>query len=249
MKLYKIRDWDRLFENNRSRELKKVNWVVVPNKHDGETYATLMRHERAAEIFSAWVLLLQIASKCSPRGTLIKGDGTPHTPHSAAVKSQAPAGWFVLALDYLESNTDWLEVEDVMVNPAPDCGNPARRDEEGKGKKGMEGKGKEGNGDDASLLLKSIFDSWNSLKMFPRCLVISDKRRRSLEVRLRDPFFRQNWKAAIERVKHSQFCQGENQRGWRATFDWFIQPDTCLKIMEGKYDTNRTIRKDEEPTL
>lgn len=159
MKLYKIRDWDKYFENNRSRELKCVNWVVVPNKHDGENYSLLMRHQKAAEIFSAWVLMLQIASKCIPRGVLIKGNGAAHSPHSLAAKSQAPAGWFELAIDYLCEHTDWLEVIELTDSKelkcgiiAPQCGITARRDEEGKGMEGKEGKGRE---------LLSETPSWN----------------------------------------------------------------------------------------
>lgn len=38
------------------------------------------------------------------------------------------------------------------------------------------------------------------------------------------------------RIQKSSFCQGKNDRGWVASFDWFIRPDTVVKIMEGKYD-------------
>lgn len=95
---------------------------------------------------------------------------------------------------------------------------------------------------DASLSLSSqireIFDAWNELGTVPKCLVVSDKRRQSLKVRLNDPFFLANWREAMRKVKESRFCQGESGRGWRASFDFFIAPDSVPKIMEGKYDNN-----------
>lgn len=84
--------------------------------------------------------------------------------------------------------------------------------------------------------IMEIHEAWNNQNRVPRCLVISDKRRRMIEARLRDPFFVANWKSAIQRCINSPFCCGKSDRGWRASFDWFITPDVVAKIMEGKYD-------------
>lgn len=92
---------------------------------------------------------------------------------------------------------------------------------------------------DASLSLSEVFEEWNQTAdntKLPKCLQVSDKRRRLLEARLLEPFFLQNWRAALARLKSSDFCKGRSERGWKATFDWFIQPDSVIKIMEGKYD-------------
>ena len=86
--------------------------------------------------------------------------------------------------------------------------------------------------------LQEVFDAWNALPgVFPQCLLLSDKRRRTLQIRLREPFFAGAWRDALARLSASRFAQGENDRGWRASFDWFITPDVVQKIMEGKYDT------------
>lgn len=90
--------------------------------------------------------------------------------------------------------------------------------------------------------LKEVFDAWNANPLFPGCLVLSDKRRRFLQVRLHDAFFEANWKAALAKLAASKFCLGNNDRGWRANFDWFIQPDSVAKIMEGKYENNGSTR-------
>ena len=92
----------------------------------------------------------------------------------------------------------------------------------------------------APLPISQVFDEWNKLDVVPKCLLVSDKRRRLLEIRLREPFFAANWKPAMDKIKTSKFCQGDNDRGWKASFDWLLQPDTCAKLMEGKYDRTQT---------
>ena len=42
--------------------------------------------------------------------------------------------------------------------------------------------------------------------------------------------------AALDRVRSSSFCRGQNDRGWRADLDWFLRPDTVTKLLEGKYE-------------
>jgi hypothetical protein len=112
-KLYKIRDWETLFENNRSRKIDALTWVPIPNRHDGENFSMIMQHPGGAMIFSAWILMLQVASKCVPRGTLLKTNRQPHTPESLSAKCRCPAVWFETAFEFLERQTDWLEVEDI----------------------------------------------------------------------------------------------------------------------------------------
>lgn len=148
MKVYSIRDWGKIFENNRSRELKSLDWVPIPNNHDGENFSAIMQHPKGAEIFAAWVLIVEVASRCDPRGTLLRGGGKPHNSQSLSLKTRAPEKWFTTAFYFLESNTDWLDVKEVpdetassCGNPAPNCGNPASGCLEGKG---IEVKGNEG---------------------------------------------------------------------------------------------------------
>lgn len=88
----------------------------------------------------------------------------------------------------------------------------------------------------SSADIKSVFEAWNALGTVPKCLLISDARRRKLEIRLREPFFSANWQAALAKIKVSSFCQGAGSTGWKASFDWFLQPDSAAKTMEGKYD-------------
>lgn len=87
--------------------------------------------------------------------------------------------------------------------------------------------------------LVEVLDAWNKTAEksgLPKCLLMSDKRRRHLTSRIRNEFFIKNWKAALVNISKSPFCLGVSERGWRASFDWFITPDAVAKVMEGKYD-------------
>jgi hypothetical protein len=238
VKLYKIRDWAAIFENNRSRTVKDLAWVPIPNRHDGENYSLIMAQKNASEIFAAWVLMLQVASRCHPRGSLVRDNQKPHTPLTLSTKTRAPEKWFEIALNFLEKETDWLEIEidcqsydsQVSVSAHP-------TDEEGKG---TEGKGREVSAPSFSAEMAEIFNQWNSNLKLTRCLILSDKRRQVLRARLGIPFFRKNWREAISKVVVSEFCNGANDRKWKASFEWFISPDAVVKIMEGKYDNKKT---------
>jgi hypothetical protein len=145
MTTYRIRDWARNFENNRTRELKKMDWVPVPNKHDGDGFTELLDHENGMAHYGAWHLILQVASKCDPRGTLLRdgagGGKTPHTPHSLARITRGSAAVFGEAIGRLV-NIGWLETCDnpaqIPHNPAPACGLVTME------WNGMEGNGKNG---------------------------------------------------------------------------------------------------------
>ncbi len=43
------------------------------------------------------------------------------------------------------------------------------------------------------------------------------------------------WRGVIARMNASPFCRGEKS-AWRASFDFLIQPETHIKVLEGKYD-------------
>lgn len=45
-----------------------------------------------------------------------------------------------------------------------------------------------------------------------------------------------SWIEAVKKLSASPFCNGTNDRGWKATFDFILQPEARLKILEGFYD-------------
>lgn len=106
--LYSIRDWNTHFENAQSRPVKALHWVAMPIKHDGKSFRRIMLREDAGDVFAAWVLIVQVAAKCSPRGILIDDDG-PLGPADLAIKTGFPEAKFAKSLNILSSKEiGWL---------------------------------------------------------------------------------------------------------------------------------------------
>lgn len=166
----RIKDWDVHFENSVSRKRSSLRWVPIPNKHDGDGYTELVEgHPNGPAHYGAWVTITQVASKCQPRGTLLRDNNQPHDPQSLARKTRMPASLLAEAIERLvDPEIGWLERIDietqVVVPPVftdrrppddhpttttqpPDdqsCGaEEKRREEKGREGKGREKKGKE----------------------------------------------------------------------------------------------------------
>lgn len=139
MTAYRVRNWEKHFENNRSKTVAKLSWVPIPNSHDGEGFATIMAHKDAAEIFTAWVLILQVASRCQPRGSLLREGGKPHDCASLALRTRGQQKWFEKAMPIL-LEVRWLEDFALACQSNGSQLPPAcQSGDEGK-KEGMEGK-------------------------------------------------------------------------------------------------------------
>ena len=87
----RVRDWDRLYENNRSRGLKRTDWFPAPNDLSSDSYVDLVGHEQGAAHFGVWNAILMAASRAKlRRGLLVKEDGRPHTAESLARVTRIP---------------------------------------------------------------------------------------------------------------------------------------------------------------
>jgi hypothetical protein len=109
--LYRVRHWDTIFENSRSRSFKKLDWVPIPNKHDGKSYRRLIAMENGLAMYAAWLLIVQVASKCPQRGVLADEDG-PLDASDLSFKTGVPADVFVQAFQVLSSpEIGWLAID------------------------------------------------------------------------------------------------------------------------------------------
>lgn len=112
---YRIKGWKEHFEVSQNRNVKAMNWIALPNKHDGKSFRRLMKHERAGEIYAAWILLLQVASKCPERGILADSEG-PLTTEDLELKTGYPAAIFEIAMEVLcTPGVAWLERDDAAA--------------------------------------------------------------------------------------------------------------------------------------
>jgi hypothetical protein len=119
--LYRIRDWEQHYETAETRKIKRLDWVKLSNKLNGDCYLALLHeHPNGPLHWAAWCAILQVASLSKKRGTLIQDSGDPHTAASLARKTSLPEAWFQEALPRLASTSVcWLEakhVEDKELN-------------------------------------------------------------------------------------------------------------------------------------
>jgi hypothetical protein len=91
--------------------------------------------------------------------------------------------------------------------------------------------------------------TWNELANpdLPRWDKLTDDRRKKAKARLRADPDLGHWRKVINRINASAFCLGQNDRGWRASPDWLLQPDTATKVLEGKYDTRGPPKRSADP--
>ena len=115
--LLRIRNWDDNFENNRTRDMNRMAWIPVPNRHDSDGYTVLVAHPNGAAHLGAWLVILQVASKCDPRGTLMRDSGRPHDAGTISRLTRLPEQIILDAIDRLCSEEiGWLEVVDSEGN-------------------------------------------------------------------------------------------------------------------------------------
>jgi hypothetical protein len=87
---------------------------------------------------------------------------------------------------------------------------------------------------------KTLFEKWNSLTdnipLLSTLRAISPERRKKLKKRFENKDYRENIFIAIDEIPNYPFLLGDNDRGWKVSFDWLITNDTnYLKVLEKKY--------------
>lgn len=93
---------------------------------------------------------------------------------------------------------------------------------------------------DCEFILRLYHDRCPSL---PKVLKLSDKRKMKIRVRFEEMEYNyETLQQVFDKAEASRFMRGDNQRGWRADFDWiFTNSTNWVKILEGKYDNKDTI--------
>jgi hypothetical protein len=92
--------------------------------------------------------------------------------------------------------------------------------------------------DPPPLTKSEILDAWHQRMVplgFPAVAKMTGDRERKLRARLKDSTL-EEWQRAMDALERSAFCRGENDRGWRADFDFLLQPKSFTKLLEGAYD-------------
>lgn len=83
--------------------------------------------------------------------------------------------------------------------------------------------------------VRRIMAAWNESGLTQVARITADTNRgKMLKARIRE-YGVDGVLKAIENVKNSSFLKGQNNRGFEATFDWFVKPNNFLKVFEGNY--------------
>ncbi len=216
-------------------------------------------------MYGIWKLTTEIASKCPVRGVLLTTSG-PLEPADIArrtgVSVEACEKAFAL---FLSPQVGWLEVVPVdeldsilalsrkvrdetrskrdQTRPERDSSAADRPLEERRKKLEKEERTKtpqrRKRGEAAAVAsedVQQVFDTWNTIVGISVARELTTARTTAIKARLAEPFFREHWLQAIDRVRRSPFCQGAGERGWVACLDWFIKPGNVAKLLEGQYD-------------
>ena len=92
-------------------------------------------------------------------------------------------------------------------------------------------------GDDA-LKVEDVVEAWNDLadaRGLAKIARITENRRRQIKARIRE-YQPEDWSTALAAIYNSKFLCGENDRGWKADFDFLLQPKSFVKLIEGAYN-------------
>lgn len=85
-----------------------------------------------------------------------------------------------------------------------------------------------------------IIDSYHEIvPELPRVKILTDKRKKLLKARWREDEKRQDvefWRRFFTYVKTSDFLMGRTPSGWQANFEWLINSENFVKVIEGNYD-------------
>lgn len=251
---YSIRGWSDHFENAQSRKCVTLNWIRIGNQHDGKSFRRLMAKDNGPQIYGAWILLLQVASKCPVRGVLADEDG-PLSAEDIAYKTGCPESVLADAMTVLTSKEiRWLEttengsaIEQTGSAVVADCQSAAARiDDAGDREEEKRADEKrevpahpiqtaDRSQDDFTKVADELVQRWNASDLL-KVRKLTPPRKKALRARLKEPDWRESWGEALARVANSSFCGGSGVNGWKADLDWFLKPDTLTKVLEGKYD-------------
>lgn len=112
--IYQVKDWQKHFENSKSREREKCGFVCVPNKQHGMGFAKIMIQKDGAAIYGIWICILgALSQQANPRNGWLtddgKQDGRVWTAEDLALKFRRPVNEVSRALEVTSSeDVGWI---------------------------------------------------------------------------------------------------------------------------------------------
>lgn len=103
------------------------------------------------------------------------------------------------------------------------------------------------NANDNDNDISTVFiEKWNSKDYVVKIAKMTAERKAKFNARLKDKFFADNYLKAIDLMDNSDFLKGGTERKgherWKPDFDFFMRPNTVLKIIEGNYGIGEKVK-------
>ena len=84
---------------------------------------------------------------------------------------------------------------------------------------------------------QQLVDRYNAIcTSLPRVVRLTDKRRRAVRLIHDKGYTPEQLDEVFRKAQSSSFCTGQNDRHWKADFDWLLNESNLVKVLEGKYD-------------
>jgi hypothetical protein len=147
---YQIRDWNRTFENNKSREVDQCSFVCLPNKQHGMGFRRIMAELDGATIYGVWVCIIAACSQQkAPRFGWLTEDGkktgAAWGAMDIALKIGRPTAEIERCISVVSSSRiGWLAAHEVPTDCPPTADEPPADCPEGRKEGKNEGMKKEG---------------------------------------------------------------------------------------------------------
>lgn len=83
---------------------------------------------------------------------------------------------------------------------------------------------------------QQLADRYNAIcTSLPKVIRLTDKRRLAVRRIYSKGYTTEQIDEAFRRAQASSFCTGQNDRHWKADFDWLLNENNLVKVLEGKY--------------
>ena len=84
---------------------------------------------------------------------------------------------------------------------------------------------------------QQLADRYNAICTgLPKVVRLTDKRCLTVRRIYSKGYTPEQLDEAFRRAQASSFCTGQNDRHWKADFDWLLNENNLVKVLEGKYD-------------
>lgn len=125
MPVYRIKDWNVHFENNKSRVIDRCSSVFQPNKQHGLGFRRIMSEADGMAIYGMWTCIVQMCSQQrAPRAGWLTEDGKPNGPaisaQDVAMKLARPLAEVERCLEMVcSARVGWMVLTDGPLEHGP----------------------------------------------------------------------------------------------------------------------------------